>query len=132
MNDLETKLKEYFADKENVLMAFLFGSAAKGRQIAESDVDVAVWLREPYTMDDHFKINCAISTISRKEVDLILLNSARPTVSWAAMRGKKLLIRDINLYFKTLLNISMEAEDMQDFTLDLFAMREKHRLEAKV
>lgn len=36
------KLKKYFAGKDDVRMAFLFGSQGKGTVHKESDVDVAV------------------------------------------------------------------------------------------
>jgi predicted nucleotidyltransferase len=123
------ELKSYFEGKKEVSMAFLFGSAAAGRVIPESDIDVAVWFDKEYTMKDIDKMWLEIESLMHRNVDLIVLNAARPTIAWAALRGKKLLIRDYRLYFRKLLEISQEAEDMQDFILDLFRLRQKLRKE---
>ncbi len=38
-------LKKYFEKKQEVLLAFLFGSFAKGFQMKESDLDIAVYFK---------------------------------------------------------------------------------------
>lgn len=40
------QLKEYFERQDDVSMAFVFGSYAKGRETAESDFDVAIYLKK--------------------------------------------------------------------------------------
>jgi len=40
------KLKDYFNKKENVIMAFLFGSLSKGKVHRHSDIDIAIYLKE--------------------------------------------------------------------------------------
>jgi predicted nucleotidyltransferase len=44
-HELEGILKEYFEKREDILMAFLFGSYAKAISHRESDVDIAVYFR---------------------------------------------------------------------------------------
>lgn len=127
MNQTFELLKEFFAKKSEISMAFLFGSAATGRQIKESDVDVAVWFGKEYSLEEVNRLQTEIESLLHRNVDLIVLNTARPTIAWAAMRGKPLCIRDYRLYFHKLLEISTEAEDIQDFNLDLFRLREKMR-----
>lgn len=39
------ELKEYFEKQEKVVMAFVFGSFAKGRAMRESDIDIAVYFK---------------------------------------------------------------------------------------
>jgi len=121
------ELKKYFSKRKDIALAFLFGSVAKGRQISESDVDIAVWFFGDEFLEKATETQREIETLLHKDVDLIVLNSARPTIAWAALRGKALLIRDQRLYFNQLLEVSTEAEDMQDFNLDLFRMRQKNR-----
>jgi predicted nucleotidyltransferase len=129
MSDTENKLSEYFKNQNNITMAFLFGSATTGRLISESDVDVAIWFDKNYTLDDINMIQGEIESLLHRNVDLIVLNQARPVIAWAAMRGKPLIIRNNWLYLKKMLEISTEAEDMQDFILDLFRLRQKLRKE---
>ena len=38
-------LKKYFEKKQEILLAFLFGSFAKGFQMKESDLDMGVYLK---------------------------------------------------------------------------------------
>ena len=121
------KLKDFFKEKEDVRMAFLFGSEAAGRPIAESDVDVAVWFGTKYSIEDISRLQGEIEDLLHRPVDLVVLNQANPTIAWAAMRGKQLIIRDYRLFIAKLLEISTEAEDIQDFVIDLFKLREKAR-----
>jgi len=111
-------------------MAFLFGSVSKNKQISESDIDVAVWLKDGYTTDEIDKLWNELELLLHKSVDLIVLNQAYPTVAWSAMRGEKIIIRDYKLFIAKMLEISTEAEDMQDFVIDLFKLREKSRRES--
>ncbi len=48
--------KIYFQSAETVLFAFLFGSQSSGKIYRESDVDVAVYLQEGYSLDTIKKI----------------------------------------------------------------------------
>lgn len=121
------QLTDLMGKKEWVKFAFLFGSYARQKSISESDVDVAIW---PETGTAPEKINTLwgeIENLTKKNVDLVELPKARPTIAWAALRGVPLVIKDRRLYLKTLLSVSDEAEDMQDFTLDLFQRRQKKR-----
>ena len=71
-----SRLKKYFQKEPQVLLAFLFGSFAKGRAIKESDVDLAVYLSGKSKQD---RIWSKASQILEKEVDLICLNEAPAT-----------------------------------------------------
>ena len=42
------KLKTYFKNRDDVLMAFLFGSRAKGISAKRSDWDIGVYLKPKY------------------------------------------------------------------------------------
>ncbi|MDI6856605.1 MAG: nucleotidyltransferase domain-containing protein, partial [Candidatus Thermoplasmatota archaeon] len=64
-------LKEYFEKEPSVLLAFLFGSFSRGFEMAESDFDVAVYLRNEEKRD---KIWGDVTDIVEKEVDLVCLN----------------------------------------------------------
>lgn len=129
MEEIIKKLNSFFYEKKEIIMVFLFGSSAAGREIAESDIDLAVWFGKEYTLKDINQLWREVESLLQRNVDLIILNQARPTIAWAAMRGRPLVIRDYQLFFSKLLEISMEAEDIQDFTIDLCRLREKARRE---
>lgn len=119
------KLRQYYALQEEVLLAFLFGSWDKNRTLYESDVDVAIWLRDPYTKEEMNRIWRDLENLLQVPVDLLLLNQASPTIAWAALRGTPLLIRDQGFYLEYMLETSREAEDFQDFLFDLWQWRER-------
>ena len=120
------KLKEYFAKQKEISLAFLFGSQAKKRASQTSDFDIAIWAKESFSRDKRNRVWQEIETLLGKNVDLVLLNEARPTVAWAAMRGERLLIRDFGLYLRLFLRVSREAEDIQDFMLDFWKLKKRY------
>lgn len=127
MQEIIEKLRSFFEGEKGILMAFLFGSVASGREIPESDVDVAVWFGKEYNIHDVNKLQREIENLLHRNVDLIVLDQARPAIAWAAMRGKSLVIRDYRLYLVKLLDFSREAEDFQNFIFDLWNLRRKLR-----
>lgn len=127
MKETIDRLKSFFETREEISMAFLFGSAAAEREISESDVDVAVWFGRDYAIEDVSKLQSEIETLLHRNADLIVLNTARPTIAWAAMRGKPLIVRDYRLFLKKLLDFSAEAEDFREFIFDLWSMRRRLR-----
>ena len=46
---MKEKLTKYFEHNEKVIMAFLYGSYARGQALADSDVDIAVFMKGDYT-----------------------------------------------------------------------------------
>lgn len=119
------KLKKYFQEENNVLMAFVFGSYAKGKAMRESDFDIAVYLNPKLEQKEKEKtedrIWSKVSRIIEKEVDLVCLNQAPATlVSSVLKSGILLVIKDRKLYWKLYLEKSLEAEDFLQFARDFF------------
>ncbi|MCL4378133.1 MAG: nucleotidyltransferase domain-containing protein [Actinobacteria bacterium] len=112
-------------DKEvNVKMSFVFGSFATYREMPESDIDVAVYLENP---DDYMSLWNKIDSAVQRNTDLIVLNTAGPSISLSALRGIHLLIKDYKFYLNYMLKISSEAEDFCDYVIDFFNQRKKIR-----
>lgn len=137
MNILNSKkvksLKDYFKKEPSVLLAFLFGSYVQGREMKESDFDVAVYLKNyhpipcPLTQlkkpkairNLERKIWFGLSRLIHKEIDLICLNEAPATlVSNIFKTGVPLKIADKKLYWQLYLTKSLEAEDFSGFVED--------------
>lgn len=95
-------------------MAFLFGSISKEREIEESDMDIAVYLKENENQLDN--IRSEITTLVNREVDLINMKEAPATlISNILKTGIPLTIKDRNLYWNIYLEKSLEAEDFCHF-----------------
>ena len=117
MNTLESKkvktLKKYFQEESSVILSFLFGSFAKGRQMEESDVDIAVWMKNK---ERKAKIYCKLCQILEREVDLVDLEEAPASlISSVFKTGIPLTIKDKKLYWELYLRASNEAEDFLEF-----------------
>jgi len=105
-------------------MAFLFGSQAKERGGAESDFDIAIWPSEKAEAKKIDKLWLELENTLKKPVDLVNLPSASPLVAWKAFQGIPLLVKDRRFYLNKMLEISSEAENMNNFIADVWHARE--------
>ena len=98
---LSMKLRAFFEARAEVLEAYLFGSAAAGSAQAHSDVDVAVYLREPRPPASAFgyvaDLTAALMHVLRiNRVDVVILNEAPPLLYHRVLRdGVRILSRDL-------------------------------------
>ena len=119
-------LGNYFKDKPEVVLAFLFGSFSKGQEIVESDLDIAIYQRGNKNQIDN--IWSEITNIMGIEVDLVNLEEAPATlVSNIFKTGIPLTIKDKSLYWKIYLQKSLEAEDFYYFLKDYWRVYQKSK-----
>ena len=130
------KLREYLEKREEVLMAFLFGSWAKNQEGLESDLDVGVYFRPKtetleWQSDSYYesekKIWMELEQIADREIDLLVLNRAPATVADAVLRGIPIVIKNQNLYMDYLLRITSEAIDFRACVEDYWRLKEERR-----
>jgi predicted nucleotidyltransferase len=89
---LSAGLRSVLETREEILEAYLFGSAAAGSAQAHSDVDVAVYLSEPRPPGSPFGYVADLTaTLMRalgvNRVDLVVLNDASPLLYHRVLRG---------------------------------------------
>ncbi|MBI5701306.1 DUF86 domain-containing protein [Candidatus Saganbacteria bacterium] len=111
--EIVEKLKDLFASKKEISMAFLFGSQATGKTTSESDIDVAVWFSKNVELNEIDRLWLEIESLLHNNVDLIILNQANPNTAWAAMRGITLKITDYRLYYIDICKILLAGEDIE-------------------
>ncbi len=110
------ELQEYFSREENVILAFIFGSVARGFAGEDSDLDIAVYLKNE---DEEDRIWLDLCRITEKEIDLVLLNKASASlISNIFKTGIPLVIKDRKFYIDLYLASSLEAEDFLEFAMD--------------
>ena len=90
------RLEQYFASLEGVVLAYLFGSHARGQAWAQSDVDVAVLLENRPDDDRCFDMRLEVigglmNLLDTDEVDVLILNQAPPALRYAVLRDGVLL-----------------------------------------
>jgi predicted nucleotidyltransferase len=72
-----SKLRKLFKDDPKILLAYLFGSQARQQVNPLSDVDLAVLVKKPFSLDDEAILISEIASILETErLDLVILNYA--------------------------------------------------------
>lgn len=90
--------------RPEILAAYLYGSYAKGCPGAQSDVDVAVLLRERRGRLNRIRptyeadlANTIGAAVERSPVEVIVLNIAPPLLAREALRGRRFFVREPRL-----------------------------------
>lgn len=127
------KLKDYFAKRDDVVMAFLFGSQAKAQARVSSDWDVAVYFTPPnneldfeetervYPAENAIWGDCT-RILGTDNVDLVILNSSAAAIADEALRGIELVNKNHSLWLQFMLLITKLAEEYRMFTNDYHAI----------
>ncbi len=81
---------------QEILFAFIFGSAKDGLIRTEGDVDIAVWIDDPKKkMDLIPRLTGIVESITQgTPCDLLLLNEAGSQLAFEALQGQLLFVRD--------------------------------------
>jgi len=130
-------LKNYFKKRDDVLMAFLFGSQAKKRATQRSDWDIGVYLKPrsgrlewetEYLYPQRNKIwGDLVDILNTDNVDLLVLNSATPNIADIAIGGLPLVIKDRRLYLEFMLIITREAMDYRYLVKDYYEIFQRSK-----
>lgn len=67
-------IRTYFSADGNVTAVYLFGSQAKGKATAKSDIDLAVLLREKPGYDYRLRVMSELAGLLKTEVDVLVLD----------------------------------------------------------
>ena len=89
--DYKKILAGYFADKPDVLCAYIFGSAARGKETAHSDVDIAVLFNDSVSSSEYTERQISLfvdlSELLCVNVDIIVLNQATPYLRFQVIQS---------------------------------------------
>lgn len=112
MSEKEKKIRElknYFEERDDVVMAFIFGSRAKGRERLTSDWDVAVYLKAE-DREIEQGLWDKVEAILGSETDVVVLNRAPAVLAWTILRtGLPLVIKSRLEYLRLLKKTGHEA-----------------------
>lgn len=116
-------------------MAFVFGSYAKGQEMSESDLDVAVYFRpqgrsleweEIREYEGEDLIWSDVERLMGLKTDLIILNRAAATLAYSVLQeGIPIVIKDHSLYLRFLLMISEAAQYFREFTREFWQIKQR-------
>ena len=86
---------EYFGRQPDVVVAYLFGSVARGQATPLSDVDIAVLLdptaKPEAVLDRQITLLTELTQLAEMEVQLTLLNDVPPLLAYEVIREGILL-----------------------------------------
>jgi hypothetical protein len=94
IEDLIPRAIAYLQSTPDILFAYLFGSFGRGRHFPLSDVDIAVYLKEPaVVLDKKMEILGRLIDILRTdEIDLVVLNSVALPLRMRILENKKVVV----------------------------------------
>jgi len=81
--------------RADVVLAYAFGSVARGEERASSDIDIAVVFDHPPDARDLDRLATALEAAAHRRVDLVLLDTAAPLLAHEVIAtGRLVLCRD--------------------------------------
>ena len=85
-------LKEFLEKKPEVIFAYLFGGLTKEKPSPLSDVDIAIYVKDPKRFD-YLKFYGEITDfLGTDEVDIVMLNKAPISLTGRILYSKRLLV----------------------------------------
>ena len=94
IEDLIPKALTYLQSMPDILFAYLFGSFGRGKQLPLSDVDFAVYLKEPTVVHEKKMeiLGALIDILQTDEIDLVILNNASLPLRMRILENKKVIV----------------------------------------
>jgi len=94
IEDLIPKALTYLQSMPDILFAYLFGSFGKGKHFPLSDVDIAVYLKEPLDVPEKKMeiLGALIDILQTDEIDLVVLNNAPLPLRMRILESKKVVV----------------------------------------
>lgn len=136
-NNKIQSLSQYFQKEPSVILGFLFGSRIKGDERLISDWDIGIYFQsdeyletetEKEFPEEHRIWSDIVDLLKTDDVDLVVLNRARPSLVYNVLRtGYPLIIRNKKLYLDLLCKLSYEAIDWWDFVADYWSISQKSK-----
>ena len=121
---MREKIRKYFDNRSDILLVFLFGSHAGGRNRPGSDVDIAVLGMRSLTIEEILDAKLHLGTDLGCEVDLIDLAASHGAILQEVVcRGELLINRDSEAYARLIKRMWFEKEDDGRFIQKTFQER---------
>lgn len=88
------KTLAYLQSRSEILFAYLFGSFGREKLLPLSDVDIAIFLKEPADFQEKKMeiLGALIDLLQTDEIDLVILNIAPLTLRMKILENKKVVV----------------------------------------
>jgi uncharacterized protein len=91
-SELMDGIREALAKQPGLVVGYVFGSVAKGRDREGSDIDVAVQFDSPLEFDAAMDLQCELERVSGRPVDLVQLQQAPIELQFAIISDRGRLL----------------------------------------
>jgi len=85
-NGTGSNIATYLSEQTDVVVAYLFGSVARGPATARSDIDLALLLDPEVLVERQLALMVALDTYVDRDLQVTLLNSAPPMLDFYRQR----------------------------------------------
>ncbi len=140
MRDDLRRIIDYFKGRDEVSALYIFGSAARGKETAESDIDIAVLINDRKkgrkTYESLKKAYYSASPkFSLRPIDIVVLNTAPPFLKHRIIKTGKVLFdrnRRLRVRFTTQAIIEyLDFKPIEEFFAKAIAKRFRKTAAAK-
>ena len=113
-SEIFTRLADFFGKKSEVLLVFLFGSAASRKMAEGSDIDIGILFEFQL---DFYKVNefkNELSSMFKREIDIANLNSASPVLKMQVLKnGVLVFAKDKKIYNQFYVDAINQYDDLK-------------------
>jgi len=116
--EIEAKLRDFFA-MQDIKLAFLIGSYAKGTARPDSDVDVAVLFGRSFDVKQVLYLKEQLAELVGVDVDLIVLDSVGPVMKMQVLKTGILLHAEKGAYEQFFVSTVNEYDDLKYYRREI-------------
>ncbi len=134
-DSIKNEIKKFLEEREDVLFAFIFGSAARGKMHFASDIDIAIFVQNSLDLLEIGGIVAGLEENIEYDIDLVEINNLPRENPELAMRildeGILLFCKNRDAYVKFKHETYLFYMDFQPY-MELFHKKFLERTEMKV
>ena len=130
--DTIKKCRDILINYESIIFAYIFGSYAKGNVREDSDIDIAIYLKDSIGTYAYLDMKMELSEALKREVDLVILNDSTPLLKYEIYKKNILLFtHDESIENRYKVKTLFEYDDMKRY-LDLSYDKTIERMKEEV
>ena len=113
-SEIFTRLADFFGKKSEVLLVFLFGSAASRKMAERSDIDIGILFKYQTDVYEINKLKSELNSIFKRDIDIAVLNSASPILKMQVLKnGVLVFAKDKKIYNQFYVDAINQYDDLK-------------------
>jgi len=114
MKHILEALRELLTGREEINLAFIFGSYVSGHVSDESDLDIAILFKQIPEITAINRIRDDISDAFKRDVDIVVLNESSPIIGMQVLKNGVIAVnRDRSIYNDFFVKTIKEYDDLK-------------------